>query len=78
MTTPPPMRYTVTRNYGQPIPVGEPCFVIRGQDAFAIRAVEAYIALTDGVISAEATGELVERREQIRRWQATHPPKLPD
>jgi hypothetical protein len=39
-TTP---RYAVTRISGQPIPDGEPCFVIRAQDAFAVRAVQAYI-----------------------------------
>jgi hypothetical protein len=72
-------RYMVTRRAeGPPIPADEPCFVVRGQDAFAMRAIQAYIELTLDVVSPEFTGQLIQHRERIRLWQASHPPKLPD
>ena len=71
-------RYIVTRRDGREIPDDEPCFVVRGQDAFAIRAIQAYIELTLDVVSGEVTGELLAHRERIRRWQADHGSKLPD
>ena len=71
-------RYIVTRSDGRPIPADEPCFVIRGQDAFALRAVQAYIDLTVDVVSVEVTKELRAHRERIAHWQIDHPPKLPD
>lgn len=71
-------RYVVTRSDGRPIPEDEPCFVVRGQDAFALRAIQDYINLTLDVVSPEVTGELLAHGERIRRWQQEHPPKLPD
>lgn len=72
------MKYAVTRINGPAIPPGEPCFVIRAQDAFALRAIQAYIKLTLDIVSQDMTGELVEHRERIRQWQAGHPVKIPD
>ena len=71
-------RYVVTRSDGRPIPEDEPCFVIRGQDAFALRAIQEYINLTLDVVSEEVTGELLAHRERIRKWRMDHPVKIPD
>ena len=73
-------RYVVTRSDGKPIPEDEPCFVIRGQDAFAIRAVQEYINLTLDVVGEEVTDELLAHCERIRKWQADpdHVVKIPD
>jgi hypothetical protein len=71
-------RYVVSRSDGKPIPDGEPCFVIRGQDVFAVRAVQAYIDLTRDVVSPEVTSELLAHRERLREWHATQPVKIPD
>ena len=71
-------RYIVTRADGRPIPEDEPCFIIRGQDAFALRAVQEYINLTLDVVSVAVTDELLAHRERIRKWQQDHPVKIPD
>jgi hypothetical protein len=72
------MKYTVTRTDGTPIPPDEPCFVIRAQDLFAIKAVQAYIDLTRDLVRVEMTRELIAHRERIAHWQLEHRPKLPD
>ena len=71
-------RYIVTRADGRPVPEDEPCFVIRAQDAFALRAVQEYINLTLDVVSEDVTGELLAHRERIRKWQQDNPVKIPD
>jgi hypothetical protein len=74
----PEPRYVVTRSDGRPIPDGEPCFVIRGQDAFAVRAVQAYIDLTRFVVSPDVTAELTAHRDRLSAWRTAHPVKIPD
>jgi hypothetical protein len=71
-------RYVVTRSDGKPIPAGEPCFVIRGQDAFAVRAIQAYIDLTLDVVSPAVTAELIAHRERLIAWHTLHSVKIPD
>ena len=71
-------RYIVSRSDGRSIPDDEPCFVIRGQDAFALRAIQAYIDLTLDIVSPEVTRELRSHKERIAHWQIEHLSKLPD
>jgi hypothetical protein len=71
-------RYIVTRSDGTPIPPGEPCFVIRAQDAFAVRAVEAYIELTRGIVSPAVTVDLIEHLQRLQDWRVAYPVKIPD
>jgi hypothetical protein len=71
-------KYVVTRSDGRPIPEDEPCFVIRGQDAFAIKAIDAYIELTRGVVTPEVTRELEAHRGRLVKWRTEYPIKLPD
>jgi hypothetical protein len=71
-------RYIVTRTDGKPVPPDEPCFVIRGQDMFAIRAVSEYIELTRGLVDPEVTGQLIVHLERLRAWRTTHTVKIPD
>ena len=71
-------RYIITRRDGKPVPEDEPCFVVRGQDAFALKIIQAYIDMTASVVSSEVTDELIKHEERIRWWQVEHRPKLPD
>lgn len=72
------MKYIVTRSDGTPIPDDEPCFVIRAQDAFAVKAIQEYINLTLDVVSNEMIVELLAHRETVRRWQHKNRIKIPD
>lgn len=71
-------RYIVARTDGREIPADEPCFVIRGQDRFAVQAVDAYIAIVSLAVSPEVTEELIAHRDRLVLWQASHATKTPD
>jgi hypothetical protein len=73
-------KYLISRNDGvtTEIPYDEPCFVIRGQDKFAIQAIDLYITLVNGTVSDEMISELERHRDEVRRWQHNHATKIPD
>jgi hypothetical protein len=72
-------KYRVVRTDGTPIPEGEPVFVIRAQDAFALTTLRHYITATNGVVSFQMSQALEEHFIRILKWQeGSSGSKVPD
>lgn len=69
-------KFFVSRVDGKHIPEDEPYFVIRGQDAFAMKVVQKYIDLTLDIVDPDLTLEMLKHREDIRIWQANNRDKV--
>jgi len=71
-------KYTVTRTDGKPIPEDEPCFVIRGQDIYAVTMVGYYMDRVKDRVSAGMMRELDDHLHRILKWQEVNGVKVPD
>jgi hypothetical protein len=73
-------KYVVTRTDGTPVDPTEPVFVIRAKDAFALRIVDDYIDLVEGIVTPEMSDGLVKHRDKIDAWRFDNQEliKIPD
>jgi hypothetical protein len=69
--------------YANRLPPDEPCFILRGRDAFAPGAVQSWAVLclsaNPKLVKTRAKGErAMVLAEEMRDWQERHGAKIPD
>lgn len=65
---------------GPPIPVDEPCIVVRGQDLLALEMLDHYLELYAEIEGRDPAvwAELMLHRAAIVEWQQEHGSKVAD
>jgi hypothetical protein len=72
-------KYVVSRTDRTPIPIGEPCFIVRAQDALAPAAIRAYLELAKTINSpAGFLDDIESHLARVEQWQLDNGRKLPD